>query len=131
MRMHLGCGFSRAHWATYIVMLVVGATFASGQTKTNHWSFQPVVRAKPPVVGAGHGVLRNDIDRFIVAELTKRELTLSPEADRRTLIRRVYFDLIGLPPSSEEVDEFTTSRDPLAYEKLMDRLLGSPRYGER
>ncbi len=113
-------------------MLAAGATFAaSGQSKTNHWSFQPVVRPKPPVVGEGHGVLRNDVDRFVVEALTKRELTLSPEADRRTLIRRLYFDLIGLPPSPEEVDEFAASQDPLAYEKLVDRLLGSPRYGER
>jgi len=114
------------------VALVVAAGFAaSGQSKTNHWSFRPVVRPQPPVVAAGQGVLRNDIDRFILAELTKREFTLSPEADRRTLIRRVYFDLIGLPPSPEEVDEFTASKDTLAYEKLVDRLLGSPRYGER
>ena len=131
MAMRLGWGPSLARQAAYIVVLV-GATFAaSGQSKSNHWSFQPVARPQPPVVAAGQGVLRNDIDRFIVTELTKRELALSPEADGRTLIRRVYFDLIGLPPSPEEVDEFTASKDPLAYEKLVERLLGSPRYGER
>ena len=132
MAMRLGWGPSFARRGAYLVFLVVGAALAaSGQSKTNHWSFQPVVRPKPPVVAAGHGVVRNDMDAFIVAELTKRGLTLSPEADRRTLIRRVYFDLIGLPPSPEEVDEFTASKDPLVYEKLVDRLLGSPRYGER
>jgi len=132
MAMRVGWGPSLARRAGYFIMLVAGATFAAlGQSKTNHWSFQPVLRPKPPVVAAGVGVLRNDIDRFIVVELTKRELTLSPEADRRTLIRRVYFDLIGLPPSPEEADEFTASKDPLAYEKLVNRLLGSPRYGER
>jgi hypothetical protein len=132
MAMRPGWGASLVRRAAYIVALVVAAGFvASGQSKTNHWSFQPVARPQPPVVAAGQGVLRNDIDRFILAELTKRELTLSPEADRRTLIRRVYFDLIGLPPSPEEVNQFTASKDPLAYEKLVDRLLGSPRYGER
>ena len=114
------------------VVIAAAATFtASGQSKTNHWAFQPLTRPKAPIVATGHGTPRNDIDRFIQAELTRRELTLSPEADRRTLIRRLYFDLIGLPPSPEEVEEFVASTDPIAYEKLVDRLLGSPRYGER
>src|SRR5688572_12925206 len=132
MRLRWGPGFSRTAAHIVVAMLFAATAFnASGQSKTNHWSFQPLVRPKPPAVGVSQEVLRNDIDRFIVAELAKRELTLSPEADRRTLIRRVYFDLIGLPPSPEEVHEFTAGKDPAAYEKLVDRLLGSPRYGER
>src|SRR5688572_19952104 len=75
----------------YIILLVVAASCAAfGQSKTNHWSFQPLLRPTPPKVAAGDGVFRvfrNDIDRFILAELTKRGLTLSPEANRRTLIR--------------------------------------------
>jgi hypothetical protein len=109
---------------------IVTVTITSGaEAKTNHWSFQPVVRPTLPRVP--RGAVRNDIDRFILARLAKEGLGISLEADKRTLMRRVYFDLIGLPPSPEEVHEFATSKDPSAYEKLVDRLLNSPRYGER
>ena len=79
---------------------------------------------KPPRVA-------NAIDRFIVAQLQLQGLTQAPRADRRTLIRRLYFDLIGLPPSPQETAEFIDDLDPLAYERLVNRLLASPRYGER
>ncbi|HVL11408.1 MAG TPA: DUF1549 domain-containing protein, partial [Gemmata sp.] len=88
------------------------------------WSLQPVKR---PAVPAG----QNAIDHFVRAKLAEKGLKPSPEADRRTLIRRLYFDLIGLPPSPEEVEAFVASKDPDAYEKLVDRLLASPHYGER
>jgi hypothetical protein len=71
------------------------------------------------------------MDRFILATLEAKGLKPSPEADRHTLIRRLYFDLIGLPPAPEEVDAFISDNDPAAYEKLVDRLLDSPQYGER
>ena len=74
---------------------------------------------------------RGAIDRFILAALEAKGLKPSPEADRRTLIRRLYFDLIGLPPTPEEVEAFVADSDPQAYEKLVDRLLASPHYGER
>src|SRR5439155_5138245 len=74
---------------------------------------------------------RNPIDAFIVARLQKEKLTLSPEADRRTLIRRLSFDLIGLPPTPEETTAFLADKKPYAYERLVERLLASPRYGER
>ena len=90
------------------------------------WSLKPL----PAVQGAGGG-----IDGFINAKLAEKGLAMSPEADARTLIRRVYFDLTGLPPSPEEVDAFVAAYRPAslsgAYEALVDRLLASPRYGER
>ncbi len=74
---------------------------------------------------------RTPIDRFILAELRKRGLLPAAEADRRTLLRRVYFDVIGLPPNPEEVEAFLNDKSANAYEKLIDRLLASPQYGER
>jgi hypothetical protein len=75
--------------------------------------------------------VRNPIDAFIIARLQREGMTPSGEADRRTLIRRLYFDLIGLPPPPAEVDRFLRDPDPRAYEALVDRLLASPHYGER
>ncbi len=98
--------------------------------RADFWSFKPVVR--PPVPAMKNPAwARNPIDAFILARLEKENLTPSPEADRRTLIRRVSFDLTGLPPTPEEADAFVADPDPNAYEKLVDRLLASPRYGER
>ena len=74
---------------------------------------------------------RNPIDAFIAAEHAKRGITPVGEADKRTLIRRVYLDLIGLPPTPEEIRQFETDKNPAAYDKIVDRLLASPRYGER
>ena len=94
------------------------------------WALQPLRRDDPPAVADGTWV-RNDIDRFIVAKLQQHGMTPSAEADRETLIRRLSFDLIGLPPSPQEVQQFVKDPDPRAYERLVDRLLESPRYGER
>lgn len=102
---------------------------------TDWWSLRPVVRPEVPKVEADVGTtafpIRNPIDAFILAKLEQQRLCPSPEADRRTLIRRLYYDLIGLPPSPSEVQAFLADEDPQAYEKLVDRLLASPRYGER
>src|SRR5690606_30150335 len=70
-------------------------------------------------------------DRFVLAKLGEHALTPSPEADRRTLIRRLSFDLVGLPPTPEEIEVFVADPDPQAYERLVERLLASPGYGER
>ena len=94
------------------------------------WSFQPVRRPEVPAAGDTTTV-KNAIDRFIVSRLSVEGLTPSPEADRRTLIRRATFDLTGLPPTPEEVAAFVSDEAPLAYERLIERLLASPRYGER
>lgn len=94
---------------------------------SNHWSFQPMKATQPPV--AAH--VDHSIDRFIAAKLAERELSISAPADKPTLIRRATFDLIGLPPTPEEVADFVKDSSPNAYECLIDRLLASPRYGER
>ena len=75
--------------------------------------------------------VRNPIDRFVLAKLEAGGMSPSPEADRATLIKRLSIDLTGLPPTPEEVDAFIADTDPEAYEKLVDRLLASPHYGER
>ena len=96
----------------------------------NFWSFQPPAPVEVPSVRHNDRV-RNPIDAFILSKLEAKGLTLAPEADRSTLVRRVYLDLTGLPPTREEAESFVNDEDPLAYEKLIDRLLGSPHYGER
>jgi hypothetical protein len=98
------------------------------------WSYQPVVRSIPPQFAADSGWsnwVRTPIDAFVAKTLIERKLSHSGEADRTTLIRRLSFDLLGLPPTPEEVDQFLNDADPLAYERLVDRMLESPHYGER
>ncbi len=95
-----------------------------------HWSLQPVVRPKTPQVKEAIGI-RNPIDAFAQERLETSKLKPSPEANRRVLIRRLSFDLHGLPPKPEAVETFVESKDPKAYEKLVDELLDSSHYGER
>ncbi len=102
----------------------------AGQQPNDHWAFRPPVRRPvPPVRGSDR--VRNSIDSFVIASLEAQNLTLSLEASREVLLRRASFDLIGLPPAPEEVREFLADHDELAYERLIDRLLASPHYGER
>jgi mono/diheme cytochrome c family protein len=105
-----------------------GAKWPEKDFKT-HWAYQPPVHFPAPAVKDSKWP-RNDIDRFILSRLDKEGLKPAREADRRTLIRRLSFDLIGLPPTPEEVEEFVKDRSPNAYENLVDRLLASPHYGE-
>jgi hypothetical protein len=95
-----------------------------------HWAYRKPVRVEPPAV-ANAAWIRNPIDRFVLARLEREGLAPAPEADRETLIRRVSLDLIGLPPTLAEVDAFRADTSPDAYEKVVDRLLASPHYGER
>jgi hypothetical protein len=95
-----------------------------------HWAFQPVGKPTPPQVRHNKQV-RTPVDSFVLAKLEEKKLAPSPTADRRTLIRRATYDLTGLPPTADEVDAFVKDRSPDAYENLIDRLLASPRYGER
>ena len=104
---------------------------AEGAKYEGHWSFQPVQRPVPPEVGEKGAPIRNPIDAFIQSRLAKEKLQPSPEADRRTLIRRVALDVTGLPPTAAEVEAFLRDTSPNAYEKLVDRLLASPRYAEK
>jgi cytochrome c553 len=92
------------------------------------WSFRKPVRPRVPALSPAAA---NPIDAFILAKLREKDLRPAPEADRQTLVRRAFFDLHGLPPTPEQVDEFVNDASPNAYEKLIDRLLASPRYGER
>ena len=101
-----------------------------GAEYKQHWAFSPPVRPTPPQVKQATWP-RNDIDRFVLAKIEAAGLTPSPEADRAILIRRLHADLVGLPPTPAEVDAFVADSDPQAYEKLVDRLLASPHYGER
>ncbi len=101
-----------------------------GASWTGHWAFEPLREGAPPSV-EGDTWSRNPIDQFIRAAQVERGLTPSPEADRRTLIRRLSFDLLGLPPKPEEVDAFIGDTRPDAWERLVDSMLASPRYGER
>jgi hypothetical protein len=97
---------------------------------SDHWAFQPPQRwAEPPVKDSTW--VRNPIDRFILARLDKERLKPSPEADRVTLMRRLSLDVLGLPPDPADVDAFVSDKRPDAYERLVERLLASPHYGER
>ena len=103
---------------------------SEGAKYEKHWSFIPPVRPALPAV-KNESWVRNPIDRFILSRLEREGLQPSPEADRRTLIRRVTLDLTGLPPTPPEVDAFLADQSPNAYEKVVDRLLSSTRYAER
>jgi hypothetical protein len=118
-----------APWPAGVVLRVEGPAPVDG----TWWSLQPLTTPPLPVLrNADHSArVRNPIDRFILAKLEEKGLAPSPEADRVTLVRRLYFDLIGLPPTPEEIRNFVEDRSPDAYEKLVDRLLDNPGYGER
>ncbi len=96
----------------------------------NHWSFQPIRVPAPPRVRQAAWV-KNPIDAFVLSRLESQSLKPNPPADRMALIRRANYDLTGLPPTAEEVEAFVADRSPNAFEKVVDRLLASPHYGER
>jgi hypothetical protein len=101
-----------------------------GAVYQTHWAFEPPVRPQPPTVKKTDWP-RNDLDRFILARLEAKGLQPSAEANPETLLRRVTLDLTGLPPTPKEVDAFLKDREPGAYNRVVDRLLASPRYGEQ
>jgi hypothetical protein len=106
-------------------------TSSIADVRKSHWSFKPVQRPTVPDVGNQKSEVRNPIDAFVIAKRQAAGLTASPEADRRTLLRRLSFDLVGLPPTPEEYAAFEADTRPDAYEQVVDRLLASPAYGER
>ena len=112
-----------AHWPD-------GIDTAKLEDKRAHWSLQPVTHPVPPASNNTHWA-RSGLDRFILEKLEREGLTPSPEADRPSWLRRVFFDLTGLPPSPEEVDAFVKDQTPGAHERMVEALLKSPRYGER
>jgi hypothetical protein len=124
-------------WVIGLVTLGAGAMLSfcqdsaqqEGQpAKKTHWAFQAVKR---PMVPAVKGHAETDVDRFILAALAARGQRLNREADRPTLIRRISFDLTGLPPTLDEIDAFLADDAPHAYQRMVDRYLASPHYGER
>ena len=121
-------------------LIVLAAVYAAAPSTPAHkpftesqkrwWAFQPVVKPALPTVKNTSWV-RNPVDAFILARLEDKGLSPSPPADKITLIRRASLDLIGLPPTSEEVQAFVADSSPDAFAKVVDRLLASPHYGER
>ena len=104
--------------------------FVETRVESNHWAFQPIVRHALPAV-KDSAWLRNGIDNFVQAKLEKLGVAHSPQADRVTMIRRLHFDLLGMPPAPADVDAFLADKFPGSYNRLVDRILASPRYGER
>jgi hypothetical protein len=123
-------------FSAIVVLLLVSFPAPAADPLPEDWAFRAFTRPAVPQLAAPQLAAPqtagcNDIDRFLLAKLREQKLTYAPEADRRTLIRRVYFDLIGLPPTPEEVEAFVVDRSKDAYEKVVDRLLADPRFGER
>src|SRR6266581_4347634 len=110
--------------------LILASPLGAQDRQENWWSFRPLVRTSIPSV-KDQSWIRTPIDSFILAKLESKGLRPSQAADRATFIRRATYNLHGLPPTPEEIDGFVTDSAPDAYEKLIDRLLNSPRYGER
>lgn len=113
-----------ANWSNEV------AAASDSISASTHWGFNPVVRPPVPSVTSADWV-RNPIDAFVLARLETENVTHSRPADRWTLIRRLYLDLIGLPPTPEEVEAFVSDTSPLAYDRVVTRLLASPHFGER
>jgi hypothetical protein len=110
----------------------VAQTPAATRNPGDWWSLRPLRKSAPPVAPRAQAAwVNNPIDQFVIAKLQEHGLEPSPPADRRTLIRRLTFDLTGLPPTPEDVQEFLSDPSPGAYERLVDRLLASPQHGER
>lgn len=118
-------------FAAVVLFGIVLLTPTAGADLPAEWAYQPVTHPRPPKPQTATVTLRNPIDNFVLTRLESKGLTFAVEADRRTLIRRIYFDLIGLPPSPDDIESFLKDRSPDAYEKLVDRLLASPQFGER
>ena len=113
-----------------VLLAAVPLLRAIGAEEPAHWAYQPLVRPTIPTVSNTNWV-RSPIDRFILAKLEEKALAPAPEADKRTFLRRVSFDLVGLPPTPEEMQAFLDDKKSDSLERVVDRLLASPRYGER
>ncbi len=119
-----------AAWVKMGAPWPIAATETVAEAWRKHWAFQPVARVPVPAVKNSAWV-RTPLDHFVLAKLEQKGLSPAAAADRRTLLRRVTFDLIGLPPTPEEVAAFEADRAPDAFARVVDRLLASPHYGER
>ena len=112
-------------------LLIAGYCAPAAEPPGAEWAYGSFKRPAVPALPDPKLQATNEIDRFLLAALAEHKLAFAPEADRRTLIRRIYFDFIGLPPTPEQVEAFVTDKAPDAYEKLVDKLFASPQYGER
>ncbi len=131
---------SEAQIASLKAWIAQGATWPDGVQKVapedlapaapDHWAFQPIRRPEVPLVSKKEWV-RSPIDAFVLAKLEAQNIAPSPEADKTSLARRLYLDLLGLPPTPQELDDYLNDLSPQAYEALVDRLLASPHFGER
>lgn len=110
----------------WVLFMSFNASWAGAETE---WPFYVPMEVTPPRVESDW--IRSDVDRFVFHTLQENDLTPANEAARRTLVRRLYFDLIGLPPTPEDIQRFLADKSPTAYEDLVDRLLEDTRYGER
>ncbi|MBT6153762.1 MAG: DUF1549 domain-containing protein, partial [Planctomycetaceae bacterium] len=116
-----------------LLLLVYPATAAVGEEPESHWAFRKPTRPEPPARDSlKHAArVRSPIDQFVLQRLETANLEPAPQADRRALVRRAYFDLLGLPPTPEQVEAFVNDSSPDAWSKLIDTLLASKHYGER
>ncbi len=117
--------------ATAALFDITGMSFAQLRAGNDWWSLRSLAKSVVPQIQNPKFKIQNPIDAFILARLRSKGLRLAPAADHVTLIRRVTYDLIGLPPTPAEIDSFVRDASPNAYEKVVDRLLADPRYGER
>lgn len=117
-------------WVLLTAHALSAAPGQSFEDAKKHWAYQPIQSPAPPKVKSTPRV-QSPVDAFLLAKLEEKNLTFAPPADKRTLLRRVYFDLIGLPPTMEELQAFERDRSRDAFKKVVERLLASPRYGER
>ncbi len=117
-------------WPSFDASAAAPAATEEAAVSSDHWAFQPVADPSPPRV-EHEDWLRNDVDRFILLKLEAAALEPAAEAPKLTLLRRAKFDLLGLPPTLEEIENFQSDTAPGAYARLVGRLLDSPHYGER
>jgi hypothetical protein len=132
--MHHGIKFLASEFALIAAagaLLMAASGGRSAEATTNYWAFKPITRPAVPAVTMQTSRVVSPIDRFIIAKLEQSGLTLSPPADKATLLRRATFDLLGLPPTPAVLNAFLADQSPDAFAKVVDRLLASPRYGER
>src|SRR5678815_2442435 len=115
----------------YILLLLqMVAALAAAEPQRDHWSLKPLAHANPPALESATWC-RTPVDAFIFKKLQEQSMEPSTAADKRTRIRRAYFDLIGLPPTPAQVNAFLTDSSPNAFERIVDDLLERPEYGER
>src|SRR5262245_44164654 len=109
---------------------LVACSVSAATNRPPHWAFQPLASPEPPRV-ENEKWLKTDLDRFILSQLERLRLPPAPAADKRTLLRRATFDLLGLPPTPGEVAAFERDHSRTSFSNVVERLLASPRYGER